>query len=237
VINLGRDPRWGRNGEAGPECPYLMSQYSSSFTLGFQRGEVSRLPRNSFAEITPNPPLLRGVVTIKHWDGNSLEDSDGFTRHTFNDNVSDFVLADSYFPAFRRYENGNVLAQLLYTKQNICHDRLGARMGRKHDLTCKGRFVQWYQGGCCGRHVRVQLRARDSILHVAAAQAATARLELQVIHRPIKLSAVCSLPIKLSTDTPERLQRLRDERQRRGGGRLEAVEQARQAPERRPRVL
>ena len=101
VINLGRDPRWGRNGEAGPECPYLMGQYASSFTLGFQRLEHKHLPRNSYTPVPASPNPVTGVVTIKHWDGNTLEDSDGFSRHTFSDNVSNFVLADGYFPAFR----------------------------------------------------------------------------------------------------------------------------------------
>jgi beta-glucosidase-like glycosyl hydrolase len=107
VLNLNRDVRWGRNGESGPECPFLMSMFSSSFTLGFQRGltNAEQLPRHAFADVPPvqtkENPFLNGVVTIKHWDGNSLEDSDGFTRHNFNDNVSDFVLSDSYFPAFR----------------------------------------------------------------------------------------------------------------------------------------
>ena len=87
--------------------PILMSMFSSSFTLGFQRGltDPTQLPRHAFGEPPPvgpeESPFLNGVVTIKHWDGNSLEDSDGFSRHNFNVNVSDFVLADSYFPAFR----------------------------------------------------------------------------------------------------------------------------------------
>ena len=41
VLNLARDPRWGRNGEAGSEDPYLMSVFSLMYTLGFQNGTDS----------------------------------------------------------------------------------------------------------------------------------------------------------------------------------------------------
>ena len=91
VLNLARDPRWGRNGESGSEDPYLTSQFSLGYTLGFQNGTAADLPGR----------FLRGIVTLKHWDANTLESSDGFTRHSFNANVSNFVLQDSYLPAFR----------------------------------------------------------------------------------------------------------------------------------------
>lgn len=42
------------------------------------------------------------AVTLKHWDAYSLEDSDGFTRHNFNAIVSNYTLADTYFPAFKQ---------------------------------------------------------------------------------------------------------------------------------------
>ena len=96
VINLARDPRWGRNGEAGSEDPYLMSTFGLAYTLGFQNGtnEASQLK-------TAGSRFFQGIVTLKHWDANTLESSDGYTRHTFDSNVSNFVLQDSYLPAFR----------------------------------------------------------------------------------------------------------------------------------------
>jgi beta-glucosidase-like glycosyl hydrolase len=36
VVNLNRDPRWGRNGEGGAEDPYLMGEYAAAYTKGFQ---------------------------------------------------------------------------------------------------------------------------------------------------------------------------------------------------------
>eukprot|EP00039_Didymoeca_costata_P012077 m.172799 g.172799 ORF g.172799 m.172799 type:complete len:139 (+) comp15376_c0_seq12:479-895(+) len=90
VINLNRDPRWGRNGEAGSECPYLMGEYAKEYTAGFQNGTNDE-SKKSFV----------GVVTLKHWDGNSLEGSDGWTRHSFSANVTNYGLQDAYFRAFR----------------------------------------------------------------------------------------------------------------------------------------
>lgn len=88
VLNLARDPRWGRNGEAGSEDPYLMGQYAIAATAGFQNG-------SAIAPAYPGLPFYRGVVTLKHWAANTLEDSDGYTRHTFDANVSNFILQDA----------------------------------------------------------------------------------------------------------------------------------------------
>lgn len=41
------------------------------------------------------------IVTMKHFDAYSLEDSDGFTRHNFNAVVLNSTLADTYWPAFK----------------------------------------------------------------------------------------------------------------------------------------
>jgi len=40
-------------------------------------------------------------VTLKHWDAYSLEDADGYTRHNFDAIISNYSLADTYFPAFK----------------------------------------------------------------------------------------------------------------------------------------
>jgi beta-D-xylosidase 4 len=50
------------------------------------------------------------VVTLKHWDAYSLEDADGYTRHNFNAIISNFTLADTYFPAFKAtVQNGSAM--------------------------------------------------------------------------------------------------------------------------------
>ena len=57
-------------------------------TRGLQLGEDER--------------YLKTAVTLKHWAAYSLENSDNFTRHNFNAVVSNFALANTYFPAFKK---------------------------------------------------------------------------------------------------------------------------------------
>jgi|EP01046_Picozoa_sp_COSAG06_P031429 beta-glucosidase-like glycosyl hydrolase len=93
VLNMNRDPRWGRNAEAGSECPFLTAAVGTAWTRGLQegRGEETR-----FTQI---------AVTLKHFDANSLEGQSagdaGLTRHTVDVNVSKYLLRDYYWPAFR----------------------------------------------------------------------------------------------------------------------------------------
>ena len=86
-ININRDPRWGRNQEVPSEDPYANGVFGTQYTLGLQQGQDDR--------------YLQAIVTLKHWDAYSLEDSDGFTRHNFDAKLSNFTLADTYLPAFR----------------------------------------------------------------------------------------------------------------------------------------
>lgn len=87
-INVARDPRWGRNQEVASESPLLNGDYGAEYTLGLQQGA--------------DPEYLQVAVTLKHWDAYSLEDAGGFTRHNFNAVVSNYALAHTYFPAFRK---------------------------------------------------------------------------------------------------------------------------------------
>lgn len=86
-ININRDPRWGRNQEVPSEDPLVNGWFGTGYTLGLQNGE--------------DPCYIKVIVTLKHWDAYSLEDSDGYTRHNFNAVVSDYALADTFFPAFK----------------------------------------------------------------------------------------------------------------------------------------
>ena len=88
-INIARDPRWGRNQEVCSEEPLINGDCGSQYTQGLQAGGGD--PRHS-----------QVIVTLKHWDAYSLEDSDGFTRHNFNAVVSPYALASTYWPAFRQ---------------------------------------------------------------------------------------------------------------------------------------
>eukprot|EP00038_Savillea_parva_P000253 m.95117 g.95117 ORF g.95117 m.95117 type:complete len:954 (-) comp10088_c0_seq1:7-2868(-) len=97
VINLNRDPRWGRNGEGGTEDAYAMGELAAAWTRGFQA------PRPSL--LNANNTLLQGIITLKHMAVNSLENTAPFTRHSFDANstygVNNFVLADYYLRPFK----------------------------------------------------------------------------------------------------------------------------------------
>jgi len=82
------DPRWGRNQEVPSESPLINGAFGTGYTLGAQTGDDAR--------------FLKTAVTMKHWAAYSLENSDGFTRHTFNAVVSNYSLAMTYFPHFKR---------------------------------------------------------------------------------------------------------------------------------------
>ncbi len=96
VINLNRDPRWGRNGEGGIEDAYAMGELAREWTLGFQS------PRPSLANGSQS--LLQGIITLKHMAANSLENTAPFNRHNFDANatygVDAFVMADYYLRPF-----------------------------------------------------------------------------------------------------------------------------------------
>ena len=105
VVNLNRDPRWGRNGEGGAEDPYLMGELAASWTRGFQYGRANE-----------SVGYLQGVLTLKHYVANTLDntkvpttvDADGqhyeagstVSRHTVDVRVSNYMLQE-YLAAFR----------------------------------------------------------------------------------------------------------------------------------------
>ena len=76
-----------------------MSQYALGFTLGFQNGSGTNMRHgvgSGAADRDLESPFYPGVATLKHWDANSLEKSDGFTRHTYDANVSLYSLQVRY---------------------------------------------------------------------------------------------------------------------------------------------
>lgn len=98
VININRDPRWGRNGEGGAEDPYLMGELALAWTQGMQNGE--------------DPRYVLVAITLKHFVANAVEGmwtTNGtwsklgtINRHTINALISKHDLADTYWPAFRK---------------------------------------------------------------------------------------------------------------------------------------
>ena len=81
VINMLRDPRWGRYEESYTEDPYLMSQLGVAFVKGLQ-GDNSK--------------YLKVVATPKHFAANNSE----VNRHTGSSEVDEQTLREYYLPAF-----------------------------------------------------------------------------------------------------------------------------------------
>jgi len=83
-INIFRDPRWGRGMETYGEDPYLTAETAIPFIKGLQGND---------------PKYLKLVATAKHFAVHSGPES---TRHSFDVWPSDYDLAETYFPHFKR---------------------------------------------------------------------------------------------------------------------------------------
>ena len=100
VINLAREPRWGRNIECPGEDPYLSGQYAVAFVKGMQ--------------IAPEDPgHLQASACCKHYAANSMEHAteggQTHTRHNFDANITMQDLVDSYLAPFQAcVEDGGV---------------------------------------------------------------------------------------------------------------------------------
>ncbi|KAL1511868.1 hypothetical protein AB1Y20_005152 [Prymnesium parvum] len=100
MINLARDPRWGRNLESAGEDPLVTGEYAAAFVSGVQS--------------TPeDPSFLQASAACKHFAANSMEESTEngvhLTRHDFDAQVPLRDLVDSYLPGFRAcVEQGKV---------------------------------------------------------------------------------------------------------------------------------
>jgi beta-glucosidase len=82
VINLARDPRWGRTQEGYGEDPYLVSRMAVAYVKGIQ-GD--------------HPFYLRAVATPKHFALNNVES----TRFTGSSDAPEEVVRDYYLRHFR----------------------------------------------------------------------------------------------------------------------------------------
>eukprot|EP01084_Bolivina_argentea_P000392 742_1 len=89
TINIGRDPRWGRNYEVISEDPYWNSVYGTLFTLGLQNGSIDTDYYDS--------RYIFVVSTLKHLAAYSLG---GYQSFKFDAIVSDYLFSDTYFPPF-----------------------------------------------------------------------------------------------------------------------------------------
>ena len=90
VVNLARDPRWGRNVEVPGEDPFLTGAYAVEFIAGLQNEQGG---------------FLQASACCKHFVANELEkttqkDGEEFDRRHDDAQVTERDLLDSYFPPF-----------------------------------------------------------------------------------------------------------------------------------------
>lgn len=100
VINLAREPRWGRNLETPGEDPYLSGEYATQFVQGFERHPEDK-------------EHIQASACCKHYVANEMEGStvagQTLTRRTIDAQVSQQDLMDSYMVPFQAcVEKGQV---------------------------------------------------------------------------------------------------------------------------------
>jgi beta-glucosidase len=83
TVNMGRDPRWGRNDEAFGEDPLLAGKLAAAYVRGIQ-GKDGK--------------YLKAVSTPKHFAANNSE----YNRNTGSSNADEATLREYYLPVFER---------------------------------------------------------------------------------------------------------------------------------------
>jgi beta-glucosidase len=94
-INIFRDPRWGRGHETYGEDPYLTGQMGLQFVKGLQ-GD--------------HPNYLKVVATAKHF---AVHSGPEYLRHSFDVDVSEIDLLETYLPAFRTLVKEGQVASIM----------------------------------------------------------------------------------------------------------------------------
>ena len=83
TVNMGRDPRWGRNDEAFGEDPLLAGSLAAAYVQGIQ-GEDGR--------------YLKAISTPKHFAANNSE----YNRNSASSDVDESTLREYFLPVFER---------------------------------------------------------------------------------------------------------------------------------------
>jgi beta-glucosidase len=99
TVNLGRDPRWGRNDEAFSEDPLLTADIASQFVNGLEgKDEQGKL-------LPQGGGYLKAIATIKHYAANNTEGDriGGPTdRLTGTSNMDERTLREYYTAQFKQ---------------------------------------------------------------------------------------------------------------------------------------
>ncbi len=83
TVNMGRDPRWGRNDEAFGEDPLLAGSLAAAYVRGIQ-GEDGK--------------YLKAISTPKHFAANNSE----YNRNSASSNLDEATLREYFLPVFER---------------------------------------------------------------------------------------------------------------------------------------
>src|SRR3954452_3212079 len=91
TVNLGRDPRWGRNDETFSEDPLLTGRIASQFVNGMEgKDEQGRL-------LAAGGGYYKTLTTLKHYAANNSE----VNRRTGTSDMDDRTLREYYTAQFR----------------------------------------------------------------------------------------------------------------------------------------
>lgn len=91
TVNLGRDPRWGRNDETFSEDPYLTTAIASQYVDGME----GKTPDGKL--LPEGEGYLKTLTTLKHFAANNSE----FDRRTGSSDMDDRTLREYYTKQFR----------------------------------------------------------------------------------------------------------------------------------------
>ena len=83
TVNMGRDPRWGRNDESFGEDPYLAGKLAAAYVRGLQGQD---------------PKYFKAISTPKHFAANNSE----YNRCNGSSNMDEATLREYYLPVFER---------------------------------------------------------------------------------------------------------------------------------------
>lgn len=156
-VNIFRDPRWGRGQETYGEDPHLTSQLGMAFVHGLQ-GD--------------NPRYLKTSACAKHY---AVHSGPEWNRSSFNAEVSNQDLWDTYLPAFRKLVtdakvSGVMCAYNALSGQPCC----GNDLLMMEILRNKWAFTGYVTSDCGGinhfhmrhkTHPDRQSAAADAVLH------------------------------------------------------------------------
>jgi len=111
VINLAREPRWGRNLETPGEDPYQSGEYAEWFVKGMQ-------------EAPEDPFHIQASSCCKHYAANSMEattdgDGESHTRHNYDANITMQDLVDSYLKPFQSCVEKGKVSSLMCSYNSI----------------------------------------------------------------------------------------------------------------------